>query len=68
MFLEKFADEKTLTMLLKEFGSLKMEGKDKLNDFNQRFIRILNNFEADTKPYDSSTINYYTSALPTTIA
>jgi len=34
MFLEKFIDDKTPAMLLKELGSLKMEGKEKLKDFN----------------------------------
>jgi len=41
MFLEKFVDDKTLTMLLKEFGSLKMEGKEKVKGFN---TPILNKF------------------------
>jgi len=34
MFLENFANDKTSTMLLKELGSLKMEGKEKVKDFN----------------------------------
>lgn len=67
MFLENFADDKTLAMLLKELGSLGMEEKEKVKDFNQRFMRILNKFVADTKPHDSITIDYYTSPLPTTI-
>ena len=33
IFLEKFTDDKTLTMLLKELGSLKMESKEKVKDF-----------------------------------
>jgi len=68
MFLENFVDDKTLAMLLKELGSLKMEGKEKVKDFNQRFTRILNKFAADTKPHDSIIVDYYTSALPTNIA
>lgn len=36
IFLEKFVEDKTPTMLLKELGSLKMEQKEKANDFNQR--------------------------------
>lgn len=67
MFLENLVDDKTPAMLLKELGSLKMEGKDKVKDFNQRFVRILNKFVADTKPHDSIAVDYYTSALPTTI-
>jgi len=64
MFLEKFVDDKTPSMLPKELGSLKMEGKEKVKDFNQRFTCILNKFAVDTKPHDSITVNYYTSALP----
>jgi len=67
MFLEKFHDHKTVAMLLKELGSLKMEGKEKIKYFNQRFIHILNKFAANTKPHDSTTIDYYTSALSTSI-
>lgn len=67
MFLEHFANDKTPAMLLKELGSLKMEGKEKVKGFNQRFTRILNKFVAETKTHDSIIVDYYTSALPTTI-
>lgn len=63
-----FVDNKTPATLLKELGSLKMEGKEKVKDFNGRFMHILNKFAVDTKPHDSITVNYYMSALPTTIA
>jgi len=68
IFLEKFVDDKTSSMLLKELGNLKMEQKEKVKYFNHRFNRILNNLPAKTKPYDSITIDYYASALPTNIA
>lgn len=67
MFLEKFVDDKTPTMLLKELESLRMEVKEKLKEFNTRFMHILNKFAADTKPHDSINIDYYTSALPAII-
>ena len=67
MFLENFVDDKTPAMLLKELRSLRMEGKEKVKDFNQRFMHILNKFGADTKPHDFVTIDYYMYALPTTI-
>lgn len=54
-------------MLLKELGSLKMEKKEKVKYFNQRFNRILNKFISDTKPHDSITVDYYTSTLPINI-
>jgi len=68
MFLENFANDKTPNMLRKELGSIRMEGKEKVKDFNQRFMRIFNKFSVDTKPHNSITVDYYTSALPTTIA
>lgn len=67
MFLEKFVDDKNTTMLLKELESLKMEGKEKIKAFNQRFTCILKKFAANTKPHGSITIDYYTSALSTNI-
>ena len=45
-----------------------MEGKEKVKYFNQRFTRILKKFAIDTKPHDSITVDYYTSALSTNIA
>jgi len=68
MFLKKFVYDKTPTMLLKELGSLEMEGKEKVKDFNKRCMHILNKFATNIKPHDSITIDYYTSALLTTIA
>lgn len=68
MFLEKFADNEIPSMLLKELGSLKMEGKVKVKYFNQRFTHILNKFSMDTKPHDSIIVDYYTSTLLTSIA
>lgn len=47
MFLEKFANDKTPAMLLKELGSLNMEGKEKVKEFNKSFMHILNKFVAD---------------------
>lgn len=67
IFLEKFVDDKTPAMLLKELGSLKMEPKEKVKDFNQRFKCILNKFTTNNKPHDSITVDYYMFALPTSI-
>lgn len=67
MILEKFIDDKTPNMLLKDRGSLKMQGKEKVKYFNQRFTFIFNKFATDTKPLDSITLDYYTSTLPINI-
>jgi len=63
MFLEKISDVKTPTMLLKEFGNLKMKVKEKDKDFNNRFLHILNNFLADMNPSLSITtcLHYQTT-------
>jgi len=68
MFFKKIVDDKTMTMLLKGLGNLKMEEKEKVKDFNKRFLCILNKFAADMKPHDSITVDYYTYTLPTSIA
>jgi len=67
MFLENFSNDKTLDMLLKELGSLKMEGKEKVKYFNQRFTCILKKIAPNTKPHESITIDYYMSTLLTKI-
>lgn len=67
MFLEAFSHDKTSAMLLKELGSLKMEEKEKVKDFNQRFTLISNKFAVDTKPHDSINVDYYISELLTII-
>lgn len=64
LFHEKFVDDKTAAMLLKEMENMNMEQKEKVKDFNQRFNCILNRFPIVMKPHDSITIDYYTSALP----
>jgi len=61
LLLEKFADDKTPAMLLRELGSVKMEQKGKVKDLNKRFNHILNRFMADKNPNDSITIYYFTS-------
>jgi len=54
-------------MLLKELSNIKMEQKEKVKYFNQRFDHILNKFLDNTKPHDSIAIAYYTSTFLTSI-
>lgn len=63
LVLEKFVDDKKLSMILRELGNHKIEQKQKVKDFNQRFNHILNRFPLDMKPHDSITIDYFTSTL-----
>ena len=48
--------------------SLRIDKKEKVQDFNQRFATHLNNFCTTTKPAEETLIEYYTSALCPNIA
>ena len=48
LFLDKFADDKTPAMLLKELGNSKMGEKDKEKYFNQKLNHILKKFPPGT--------------------
>jgi hypothetical protein len=41
-FLEKFGDDKSLEVLVMELSNLKMNPKEKIKDFNQRFLTLKN--------------------------
>ena len=60
-FLGKFGNQKTIATLMKEFLYMRMEKKEKVQDFNQRFTNLLNSFNATMKPADESLIEYYTT-------
>ena len=46
---------------MKELLSMKMEKREKVQDFNQRFTTLLNNFSAATKPIEESLVEYYST-------
>jgi hypothetical protein len=45
-----------------ELSSLKMNPKEKLKDFNQRFLNLKNKIPADSIPVESLIITYYAKA------
>ena len=53
---------------MKELLSLRMDKKEKVQYFNQRFAAHLNNFSATINPTEETLIEYYTLALCTSIA
>ena len=53
---------------MKELLSLRMDKKEKVQYFNQRFATHLNNFSATIKHAKETLIEYYTSALCPSIA
>ena len=66
-FLGKFGNQKTIVTLMKEILSMRMEKKEKFQDFNQRFTTLLNNFNVATKLAEESLIEYYTTTLDPSI-
>ena len=51
-----------------ELSSLKMNLKEKVKDFNQRFITLKNKIHVDLMPIESLIVAYYTKALHKNIA
>ena len=64
VFLQKFSEDKTPSMLLTELSTIKCHKKEKVRDFNQHFATILQKFPPNPALDDSITIDYYTKALP----
>ena len=49
-FLEKFGDDKSPEVLVMEISSLRMNPKEKIKDFNQRFLTLKNRIPTDLMP------------------
>lgn len=60
-FLNKFIDDKTPSMILKELDNIKMGNKVKVKDFNQKSTCIMNKFPTDVQLDDYITKGYYMS-------
>ena len=65
-FITQFGDDKTSGTLLLELARLKIKENEKVKEFNQRFITLLNKIP-DKLP-EAIQIEYYTVSLPLTIA
>ena len=63
LVLEKFGNDKTPEDLVMELSTMKMENKEKVQDFNQRFTTLLNSLIVTTKPTEESLVEYYTISL-----
>jgi hypothetical protein len=68
IFLEKFGDGKPLEVLVMDLSNLKMNAKEKVKDFNQRFLTLKNRIPTNSMPAESLVIAYYTKALHQSIA
>jgi hypothetical protein len=67
-FLEKFRDDKSPEVLVMELSSLKMNPKEKIKYFNQRFLTLKNRIPMDSMPAENVIVAYYTKALHQNIA
>jgi hypothetical protein len=67
-FLEKFGHGKPPEVLVMDLSNLKMNAKEKVKDFNQRFLTLKNRIPADSMPAESLIIAYYTKDLHQSIA
>ena len=65
-FMEQFSEEETSGISFLEILGIRMDEKEKVKDFNQIFITLLNRIPI--KPSNIVHIEYYTSDLPPNIA
>ena len=65
-FISQFGDDKTSGMMVLELSRMRCDKKDRIKDFNQRFINNLNRIPE--KPTKSIQVEFYTTALPPSIA
>jgi hypothetical protein len=63
IFLEKFGDDKSPEVLVMELSSMKMNQKEKVKDFNQRFLTLKNKIPTESMPAENLIISYYAKAL-----
>ena len=62
----EFSNEESPKILPLELVGIRMNEKEKVKDFNERFISLLN--KIPIKPAEAVQIEYYVSALPPNIA
>jgi hypothetical protein len=65
---KKFGDGKPPEVLVMDLSNLRMDAKEKVKDFNQRFLTLKNRIPTDSMPAESLVIAYYTKALHQSIA
>ena len=66
VFLSQFGDDRTLGVLVLELSRMRFDKEDKVKDFNQRFINLLNCIPK--KRDESIQVEFYTTSLPPAIA
>jgi hypothetical protein len=67
-FLDKFVEETATGALMTELFTSTMTPKERVKDFNQRFMTILNKFHPAVKPTQELQIEVYANALSTYVS
>ena len=63
-FTNKFGYDKTPAILVSKLSRIRMDPKEKVKDFNQRFLTLRNRIPATSRPTEDVTVEFYTSTLP----
>jgi hypothetical protein len=66
-FMRKFGERKKTASLHNELRAIRMDKRERVKDFNQRFLNVLIKFPHDVSPAQSLAIEYYTTALTPSI-
>lgn len=66
--MEKFEEDKTPVILVLELSRIRMNGKEKIKDFNQCFLSLRNKISVESRPLEGVVIEFYTLDLPQTMA
>jgi len=64
----KFGDDKTPTKLVLELSRIKMDPKEKMKDFNQRFLTLENKISLTSRPTNDVIVELYMETLPPSMA
>ena len=64
VFLKKYGDDKTLNDLVMDLSHMKIGPKEKIKDFNQRFLTLRDKIPTALRPAEEVTIQFYTKVLP----
>ena len=62
--MEIFGEDKTPAILVLEFSHIRMDGKEKIKDFNRCFLSLRNNIPVESRQLEGVVVELYTSTLP----
>lgn len=68
LFLAKFGEDKTPAALVRDLSRIRAESNEPIKKFNQRFLNLRNKFPLISRPAESVIIEFYTAALPSSMA